>query len=70
MNNNPNTALSRISIDTKICGGKPCIAGTRMRVNDITEMIAGGASQDQIIHDFPYLEKEDIAAARKFTTNP
>ena len=56
----------RISADPAICGGRPCIRGTRMRVNDIVDMIAEGASQDEILEDFPYLEKEDLAAALKY----
>ena len=55
--------FSRISIDSEICGGRPCIKGTRMRVSDILDMMAHGASQAEILQDFPYLAAEDIAAA-------
>jgi uncharacterized protein (DUF433 family) len=54
---------ARISIDPAICGGRPCIKGTRMRVSDIVDMMAHGASQGQILADFPYLAAEDLAAA-------
>ena len=57
----------RISVDPAICGGRPCIRGTRMRVKDIVDMIAEGASQDEILEDFPYLKKDDIQAARTST---
>jgi uncharacterized protein (DUF433 family) len=55
--------LARISVDPAICGGRPCIKGTRMRVSDIVDMLAYGATQDEILADFPYLTAEDIAAA-------
>jgi uncharacterized protein (DUF433 family) len=55
--------LSRVSSDPAICGGRPCIKGTRMRVADIVEAIAHGASQQELLADFDYLTEEDIAAA-------
>lgn len=55
--------LNRISSDPEICGGRPCIKGTRMRVGDIVEALAHGASQKQLLADFDYLTAEDIAAA-------
>jgi uncharacterized protein (DUF433 family) len=55
--------LSRISSDPTICSGRPCIKGTRMRVADIVEAIAHGASQQELLADFDYLTDEDIAAA-------
>ena len=56
----------RITIDPNVCGGRPCIRGMRIRVSDILEMLAGGASQDEILEDYPYLEAADIAAALDF----
>lgn len=55
--------LDRITIDPEVCGGHPCIRGMRVRVKDILELLANGASQHQILEDFPYLEAEDISAA-------
>lgn len=55
--------LSRISSDPEVCGGRPCIKGTRVRVSDIVEMLAHGASKDEILADYPYLSDEDIRAA-------
>lgn len=55
--------LARISSDPRICGGRPCIKGTRMRVTDIVEAIAHGASHDELLRDFDYLTADDIAAA-------
>lgn len=53
----------RISIDSRVCGGRPCIAGTRVRVSDILSMLAENASEQEILNDFPYLTHTDIAAA-------
>jgi uncharacterized protein (DUF433 family) len=55
--------LSRISANPDICGGRPTIRGTRMRVADIVEMMAHGATRAEIVADFDYLADEDIAAA-------
>ena len=53
----------RITVDPAVCGGRPCIRGMRIRVSDILGMLATGASQAEILEDYPYLEAEDIAAA-------
>ena len=58
MNDHPRT-----TIDPNVCGGKPCIRGMRIRVSDILGMLAAGASQAEILEDYPYLEPADIAAA-------
>ena len=55
--------LDRITSDPDICGGRPCIKGTRMRVSDIVEALAHGATQQQLLADFDYLTADDIAAA-------
>jgi uncharacterized protein (DUF433 family) len=55
--------LARIAIDPEICGGRPHIKGTRVRVSDVVDMIAHGASADEIVADYPYLGREDIFAA-------
>lgn len=55
--------LKRIASDPGICGGRPCIKGTRMRVADLVEAIANGATREQLLNDFDYLTAEDIAAA-------
>ncbi len=55
--------IERITIDPGKCGGRPCIRGMRIRVVDILEMLSCGASYDEILEDYPYLEREDILAA-------
>ena len=56
----------RIAYDPGICGGRPRIAGTRMRVSDIVTALAEGASVSEILQDFPYLSAEDISAALNY----
>ena len=55
--------LSRITSDPEICGGRPCIKGTRMRIADIIEALAHGATREELLADFDYLTADDIAAA-------
>lgn len=55
--------LKRISIDPKICFGKPCIRGTRIWVSLIVDNLAAGTSEKEILAAYPSLTKEDVAAA-------
>lgn len=54
--------LNRISIDPKVCFGKPCIRGHRIWVSLILDMLASGATQVEILEDYPGLAAEDIQA--------
>ncbi|MCH8952166.1 MAG: DUF433 domain-containing protein [Proteobacteria bacterium] len=56
-------AFDRIAVDPAICGGRPHIRETRVRVADVLDMLAGGATPGEIVEDFPYLALEDVAAA-------
>jgi len=56
----------RISADPAVCGGRPTVAGTRLRVVDVLDMLADGASEDEIVADFPYIRTEDIRACLAF----
>lgn len=58
--------IDRISFDPEQCGGRPCIRGMRIRVKDVLEMLADGASEAEILEDFPYLESDDIKACLTF----
>jgi uncharacterized protein (DUF433 family) len=58
--------LDRITFDPEQCGGRPCIRGMRIRVKDVLEMLGGGASQEQILEDFPDLEPEDIRVCLQY----
>ena len=55
--------LERITIESGKCGGRPCIRGTRFRVVDMMELLAAGASHEEILTDYPFLEPADIQAA-------
>lgn len=63
------TTLERIHSDPDLCGGRPVIRGTRMRVSDILDMLAGGATQAEILGDFDYLTADDIAAALAYAAD-
>jgi len=56
----------RITIDPGVCGGRPCIRGLRIRIADILDMLAGGATRAEILADYPYLEDEGITAALEY----
>ena len=58
--------LDRITFNPNQCGGRPCIRRMRIRVKDILEMLASGASAAEILESFPYLEQEDIQAALEY----
>lgn len=49
-----------------ICGGRPCIRETRVRVKDVLDLLASGANVEEILEDYPYLERPDITAALEF----
>ena len=55
--------LERISIDPRICFGKPCIRGTRIWVSLILDWLADGMSFDEILAEYPQLTLEDIRGA-------
>lgn len=55
--------LDRITHNPRQCGGRPCIRGLRVRVSDVLDMLAGGATRSDILRDYPYLEDADITAA-------
>ncbi len=55
--------LKRITLEPGKCGGRPCIRGLRMRVSDVLELLSAGASFEEILSDYPSLERADILAA-------
>lgn len=56
----------RIVIDPNIRFGKPTVCGTRITVGDVLSYLASGMSEDQILADFPSLQREDILACLAF----
>jgi len=49
--------LDRISVDSAVRFGKPCVRGTRITVGDILGYLAGGMSEEQLLKEFPQLER-------------
>ena len=58
--------FSRIASDPSVLAGKPCIRGTRISVEFILELIASGASRDDILRAYPHLAPEDIEEAVRY----
>lgn len=58
--------LDRITVNPAQCGGRPCIRGMRIRVIDILDLLAAGSSVEQILVDYPDLERADIAATLQY----
>ena len=59
----------RITVEPGKRGGKPCIRGMRITVYDVLDYLAGGMSEDEILADFPDLEREDIRAVLAFAAD-
>ncbi|MFO1098862.1 MAG: DUF433 domain-containing protein [Xanthobacteraceae bacterium] len=55
--------LDRISFDPAICGGKPCIRGTRIWVSLVLDLLAQGLSEAELRAEYPQLTRDDILAA-------
>ncbi len=60
------TRFERITMNPEVMGGKPCIRGMRITVYDVLSYLASGMSYEEILEDFPYLEKEDILASLEY----
>jgi uncharacterized protein (DUF433 family) len=56
----------RITVEPGKMGGRPCIRGHRFTVYDLMGYLASGMTEDEIIQDFPFLEKADFKAAYEF----
>jgi uncharacterized protein (DUF433 family) len=64
-----NYLLNRITMDTDICNGKPVIRRMRFPVALMLELIAAGMTFDEILTDYPYIEKDDISACLLYASN-
>jgi len=53
---------TRITIDPNICHGKPTVRGLRYPVENILELLSSGMTHEEILSDYPDLEREDILA--------
>ena len=58
--------FDRITLDPQVMGGKPCLRGLRVTVGAVLGLLADGATREQILADYPYLEADDIQAALAF----
>jgi uncharacterized protein (DUF433 family) len=58
----------RITIDAAVCNGKPTIRGKRITVQTILEFLGSGETVEEILHQYPSLEREDINAALRFAS--
>lgn len=63
------TNTDRITIDEDICNGKPTIRGKRITVQTVLEFLGAGETVDEILYQYPTLEKEDIAACLQFASS-
>jgi uncharacterized protein (DUF433 family) len=57
-----NTLLERITIDPQLCGGKPCIKGTRIWVSLILDFLADGMTEAELLAEYPGVVHEDVFA--------
>lgn len=60
------SAIDRITVSPDVCGGRPCVRGLRIRVKEELDLLAAGATRDEILADYPYLQVEDIVAVLEF----
>ena len=58
--------LDRITSDPSICHGQPTIRGLRYPVADLLELLASGMTIDEIVEDYPDLQREDLLGALEF----
>jgi uncharacterized protein (DUF433 family) len=58
--------LTRITFNPEVMGGKPCIRGMRVTVGTIVGLIASGKTVDEVLSDYPYLEREDVLQALSY----
>lgn len=61
-----NNTHPRIALEPEKLGGKPCIRGLRISVQDVLGYLASGMTEQQILDEFPDLEKEDFQAVYRF----
>lgn len=59
----------RILIDSKVCHGAACVRGTRIQVRQIVQMLANGDSADDLLSQYPSLEREDILACLEYAAS-
>jgi uncharacterized protein (DUF433 family) len=58
--------FTRITVDPKVCSGKPCVRGLRFPVSRLLGLLASEETKDTILRAYPYLEAEDIDEALRY----
>ena len=58
--------LTRITFNPEVMGGKPCIRGMRVTVGTIVGLIGSGKTIDEVLEEYPYLEREDVLQALSY----
>jgi len=58
----------RITVDPEQCGGRPCVRGMRIRVQDVVDLFAAGLTGSQIIEEMPDLEEGDLKACLEYVS--
>lgn len=61
--------LSRITLNPEVCNGKPTIRNMRFTAAQLLELMAGGMADNEILNDYPYIEKEDIKAVLQYAAH-
>lgn len=59
-------AIERVTVDPAQMGGVPCIRGLRVTVSMLLGQLAAGRTVEQVLEDYPYLEREDVKAALEY----
>ena len=59
----------RITSTPGVRGGRPCIRGKRITVYDVLALLASGMTTDEVLADYPYLERDDVLAALAFAAD-
>ena len=60
------TQFDRITLDPAVMGGKPCVRGMRVTVGMIVSQIAAGRTFEEVLSDYPYLDREDVLQALRY----
>jgi len=60
--------LKRITVDDRIRNGKPVIPGKRITAQTVLEFLMAGTPEDEVLKQYPMLEREDLEACRQFAT--
>jgi len=64
-----NSPYHRIVSDPEVLGGKPCVRGTRISVEFLLELMASGATQADIVREYPHLTAEDVEQALRYAAH-